>query len=78
MASPALTHHGRAGTPFFEDEEVIEKILKQLGLRDVKARSSPRAKGASITIYPDDSEPQILSPDSFYAHPDYPIDSYLS
>jgi hypothetical protein len=29
-------------------------------------------------IYLDDSESQILSPDSFYAHPDYPMDSYLS
>jgi hypothetical protein len=30
--------------------------------------------GAAIgieTIYLDDSESQILSPDSFYAHPDY-------
>ena len=29
---------------------------------------------ASETIYLDDSESQILSPDSFYAHPDYPMD----
>lgn len=78
MASPAFSHHGRAEPHFIEDEEVIEKILKQLGLWDVKARPSPRAKGASITIYPDDSEPQILSPDSFYAHPDYPMNYYVS
>jgi len=32
MASPALSHYGRAGTHFIEDEEVIEKILKHLGL----------------------------------------------
>ena len=63
---------------FIEDEEVIEKILNQLGLWDVKARPPPRAKGASITIYLDDSEPQILSLDSFYAHPHYPMDSYVS
>jgi len=25
----------------------------------------------------DDSGSQILSPDSFYAHPDYPMGSYL-
>jgi hypothetical protein len=31
-----------------------------------------------VTIYLDDSESQILSIDSFYAHPDYPMDSYLS
>jgi hypothetical protein len=63
---------------FIEDEAVIEKILKQLGLRDVKARPSPRAKGASVTIYLEDTEPQILSPDSFYAHPDYPMNYYVS
>jgi hypothetical protein len=63
---------------FIEGEEVIEKILNQLGLRDVKARPSPRAKGASVTIYLDDSKPQILSPDSFYAHPDYPMNYYVS
>jgi hypothetical protein len=32
----------------------------------------------SVTIYLDDSDSQISSPDSFYADPDYPIDSYLS
>lgn len=51
---------------FIEDEEVIEKIFKHLGPWDVKARPPPRAKGASVTISIDDSESQILSPDSFY------------
>jgi len=55
---------------FIEDEEVTEKILKHLGLWEVKA--------PSVTIYLDDSESQILSPDSFYVHPGYPMDSYLS
>ena len=63
---------------FIEDETVIEKILKHLGLWDVKARPLSRSKGASVTIYLDDSESQILSPDSFYAHPDYPMDSSVS
>jgi hypothetical protein len=63
---------------FIEGEEVIEKILNQLGLWDMKARPPLRVKGASVTIYLDDSEPQILSPDSFYAHPGYPVDSYVS
>ena len=61
-----------------EDEEVIKKILKHLGLWKVKARPPPKVKSPSPTIYLDDSESQILSPDSFYAHPDYPMDSYLS
>jgi len=63
---------------FIEDEEVIEKILKYLGLWDLKARPPPRAKTPSVTICLYDSDSQISSPDSFYAHPDYPIDSYLS
>jgi hypothetical protein len=63
---------------FIEDEEVIEKILKHLGLSDLKARPPPKVKAPSVTIYFDDSESQILSPDSFCAHPDYPMDSYLS
>ena len=61
-----------------EDEEVTKKILKHLGLWDLKVRPPPKAKGPSVTIYLDDSESQILSPDSFYVHPDCPMDSYLS
>jgi hypothetical protein len=61
-----------------EDEEVIKKILKHFGLWDVKARPPPKVKAPSVTISLDDSESQILSLDSFYAHPDYPMDSYVS
>ena len=63
---------------FIEDEEVIEKILKHLELWEMKARPPPRAKTPSVTIYLDDSDSQISSPDSFYADPDYPMDSYVS
>jgi len=63
---------------FIEDEEVIKKILKHLGLWEVKARPPPKVTVPSETIYLDDSESQILSSDSFYVHPDYPMDSYLS
>jgi hypothetical protein len=51
---------------FIEDEEVIKTILKHLGLWEAKAPFP--------TIYLDDPESQILSPESFYAHPDYPMD----
>jgi len=57
---------------FIEDEEVIEKILKHLGLWDVKPRPPPR------TIHLDESDSQSSSPDSFNADPDYPMDSYIS
>ena len=63
---------------FIEDEEVIDKILNHLGLWEVKARPPPKVKTASVTIYLDDSESQISSPDSFYPPPDYPVDSYVS
>ena len=63
---------------FIEDEEVIQKILRHLGLWEAKARPPPKAKVHSVTIYLDDSESQISSPDSFYAHPDYQMDSYVS
>jgi hypothetical protein len=63
---------------FIEDEEVIEKMLKHLGLWEAKARPPPKVKAPSETIYLDDSESQDLPSDSFYAHPDYPMDSYLS
>jgi hypothetical protein len=51
---------------FIEDDGVNEKILKHYGLWAVKARPLPRANGASVTIYLNDSESQILSSDSFY------------
>jgi predicted Zn-dependent peptidase len=63
---------------FIEDEEVIKKILKHLGLWKAKDRPPPKVKTPFPTIYLDDLESQILSPDSFYVHPDYPRDSYLS
>ena len=63
---------------FIEDEEVIEKILKHLGLWDLKARPPPKVKAPFPTIYLDDSESRVLPPDSFYAHPAYPMDSYVS
>jgi hypothetical protein len=44
---------------FIEDEEVIKKTLKHLGLWEVKARPPPRAKGTSVTIYLDDSDSQV-------------------
>ncbi len=36
---------------FIEDEEVIEKILKYLGLWDLKARPPPKVKAPSETTY---------------------------
>ena len=64
---------------FIEDEGVIEKILKHLGLWDVKARPPPKGKVPSPSISIDDSDSQIpFSTLSFCPDPDYPMDSYVS
>jgi len=44
---------------FIEDEELIEKILKHLGLWDFKARPPPKVKASSLTISIDDSDSHV-------------------
>jgi hypothetical protein len=62
---------------FIKDEGVIEKILKHLGLWDLKARPPPKVKVPSVTIYLDDSDSQVpFSTPSFYPDPEHPMDSY--
>ena len=64
---------------FIEDEEVIEKILKHLGLWDLKVRPPPKVKAPSETISIDDSDAQVpFSNPPFYPDPDYPMDSYVN
>jgi len=59
---------------FIEDEEVIEKILKHLGLWDIMVRPPPKVKAPSLTISIDDSDSQVpFSTPPFYPDPDYPI-----
>ena len=63
---------------FIRDGEDIKKILKHLGLSVVKSRPAPKGKAPPLGVQTDDSDYQNSSLDSFYADPDYPIDSYLS
>lgn len=63
---------------FIEEDEVIEKILKHLGLLDGKARPPPELKALPLRIQMDYSDSQIFSSDSFYADPDYLMDPYVS
>jgi len=44
---------------FIEGEEVIKKILKHLGLREVKARPPPKEKAPSSSISMNDSDSQV-------------------
>jgi hypothetical protein len=62
---------------FIEDEEVIEKILKHLGLWNVKARPPPEVKVPPVRTKMDHSDSQVSSYEWFYPHPDYPVDSYM-
>ena len=63
---------------FIEDEQVIKKILKHLGLWEMKPRSPPPIPKAQ-PLY---TEPHIDYPDSqvppsdtgFYADPEHPVD----
>jgi hypothetical protein len=59
---------------FIGDEEVIEKILKHLGLWDLKVSPPPKVKAPSATISIDDSDSQV----PFFAPPFYPDPIYLT
>jgi len=60
---------------FIEDEEVIEKILKHLGLWDLKVRPPPKMKAPSVRISSDGTESQVpFSAPPFYPDPIYPAD----
>ncbi len=64
---------------FIEDEEVIKKILKHLGLWDIKTRPPPRAIAPPGNIQIDHSDSQLPPcEDYLYRDPDYPIETYVS
>ena len=54
---------------------MIEKILKHLGLWEIKVRPPPKVKTPSLTISIDDSDSQVpFYTPSFYLDPDYAMD----
>ena len=58
-----------------EDEEVIKKILKHLGLWEIKERPSPKAIGPPKTVehHIDYSVSQVSASDKWlYVDPQYP------
>jgi hypothetical protein len=62
---------------FIEDEEVINKILKHLGLWDLKTRPPPKLKSPPFTkniVY----EPSDTDHPPFYPDPDYPVEMYIT
>jgi len=61
---------------FIENEEVIKKILKHLGLWEVKARPPPRVNASPPDVYIDYSDFQVPPcEDYLYRDPDYPIET---
>jgi hypothetical protein len=63
---------------FIEDEEVIGKILKHIGLSEVKQRPPPRANAPPLNIYIDYTNSQILSYQAGLLYdPDYSIKMYV-
>ncbi len=59
---------------FIEDPEVIKKILKRLGLWDIKARPPPKATTTPPDFHIDYSDSQVPPcEDYLYCDPDYPI-----
>ena len=64
---------------FIEDEQVIEKILKHLGLWEMKARPPPKANMPQPNVHIDYSDSQAPPcEDYLYCDPDYPIEVYAS
>ena len=65
---------------YIEDEEVIKKILKHLGLWNSKARSLlKRANAPPVECHIDYSDSQVPScEDYLYCDPDYPIETCAS
>jgi hypothetical protein len=62
---------------FIEDEEVIKKILKHLGLWDIKARPPPKSTATSPDFHIDYSDSQVPPCEDYLFHdPKYPIEAY--
>ena len=68
-----------------EQEEVIKKILKHLGLWEVKGRPPPRIHSPPAESFTDYGlaefaevpDPQITPWDDDYSDPDYPFEAYM-
>ena len=62
---------------FIEDREVIQTILKHLGLWLVKSRPIPKAHGPPIGYIRDPLSQLPRNDDHLYRDPDYAWDAYL-
>jgi len=62
---------------FIEDPKITKKILKSLGLWDIKAGPSPKATAIPPDFHIDYSDSQVLPCEDYLFHdPEYPIVAY--
>ena len=62
---------------FIEDEQLVKKILKHLGLWDGKRKPTPIANGPPSEVIIIYDESSSSSADDYMIDSDYPIETYL-
>ncbi len=62
---------------FIEAPDLIKKILKHLGLWDVKRKPRPVANAPPIDVFPAYAEKPGPSADDYICDPQYPADAYF-
>jgi hypothetical protein len=72
---------------FIEDFDVIKKILKHLGLWDIKQKPSPRANAPPIDVFSAYDQPPAPTADEYltdpacrgeaWRRPNYPVEAYF-
>ena len=62
---------------FIKQAEIIEKILKHLGLWHVKTRPPPKIHSPPEDFFTDYPDSQIPPWDDDYSDPDYPFETYM-
>ena len=62
---------------FIEDEDVIQKILKQLDLWDIKRKLRPVANAPPLDDAPSYDYAFRPRSEEYIIDPDYPLESYL-
>jgi hypothetical protein len=62
---------------FIEDEDVIKKILKHLGLWEVKRKPLPRANAPPVDVFPACDDQPGPCADDYIRDPQYPTEAYF-
>jgi hypothetical protein len=62
---------------FIEEDDVIKKILKHLGLWIIKRKPRPVANAPPIDVFPAYDEQPGPSADDYIIDPDYPAEAYF-